>query len=324
MLPGFTVEAGSQFQAAIDLDLVNAQSNAIDNVYDYSGNRIQKSYTTGLKRYYIRGVGGKTLAVLDENGAELFYNLRGLDLLGQYDVATGAKVYFLKDHLGNIRVTVDDNGNVMGYNDYYPFGLQMPRRIYNGGLANNLYKYSSKELDEESNLDWYSFGARFYDPEIARWHVTDPAGQSFSPYSYVGNSPLINVDPDGRRFHDKIGDFLDNTLGAGLRFVGGGIHNYFEGRYQSNAPGFYFSPNPGIITDNGIPFGLASENVPGLQLPRTGPCLPGVGTCTGEVGLKAQSILNSLRGGVGLNAPGLVDGEFETDGFSGPSIISSV
>ncbi len=58
------------------------------------------------------------------------------------------KDYYLKDHLGNICVTVDENGDVKGYNDYYPFGLQMPQRSSTGAIPNDMYKFSGKELDE--------------------------------------------------------------------------------------------------------------------------------------------------------------------------------
>jgi len=111
------------------------------------------------------------------------------------------KYYYLKDHLGNIRVTIDEEGDVVGYDDYYPFGLQMPGRTYNLSLTNDIYKYSGKELDEENNLDWYYFGARYYDPAIARWLQVDPLASkypSLSPYNYVSNNPLNAIDPDGR------------------------------------------------------------------------------------------------------------------------------
>ncbi len=110
------------------------------------------------------------------------------------------KYFYLKDHLGNIRVTVDENGDVKGYNDYYPFGLRMPGRSMNNALATDMYKYSSKELDEENGINWYYFGARYYDPMIGRWWSVDPLADkyiSLSPYNYVENNPLNLFDPNG-------------------------------------------------------------------------------------------------------------------------------
>jgi RHS repeat-associated protein len=63
-----------------------------------------------------------------------------------------------------------------------------------------LYKYSGKERDFEANIQWYYFGARYYDPEIGRWVSVDPlAGKypSFTPYNYVLNNPLNAIDPNG-------------------------------------------------------------------------------------------------------------------------------
>jgi len=114
--------------------------------------------------------------------------------------------FYIKDHLGNIRVTLDEQGSVVGYDDYYPFGMQMGGRSYNQGLEDNIYKYSSKELDEEQltggKLDWYYFGARYYDPDIGRWLRVDPMADKFpdiTPYHYTHNNPLNKIDPDGRR-----------------------------------------------------------------------------------------------------------------------------
>jgi RHS repeat-associated protein len=121
--------------------------------------------------------------------------------------------------LGNIRVTIDDDTSVVGYNDYYPFGKQMPERCMNNANSEDVYKFSGKELDEEYDLDYYYFGARYYDPAIGRWMVVDPlAGKypSYSPYNYALNNPINIFDPDGR----DITIVIDRTRDNGTTTMG--------------------------------------------------------------------------------------------------------
>jgi len=102
--------------------------------------------------------------------------------------------YTLTDHLGNNRVTFDQVNGKTSEDDYYPFGLNVPK------LANstNLYLYNKKELQQE--LSEYDYGARFYDPVIARWTTVDPLAEKnrrFSPYDYGNDNPIRNIDRDG-------------------------------------------------------------------------------------------------------------------------------
>ena len=110
--------------------------------------------------------------------------------------------YVLRDHLGNGRVwftDADGDGEVgasevVGREDYYPFGLGL-----GGAGAGRRYRYNGKELNEELGL--YDYGARWYDPAVARWGQIDPLADEYapvSPYNYVLNNPLIFIDPDGR------------------------------------------------------------------------------------------------------------------------------
>jgi RHS repeat-associated protein len=127
-----------------------------------------------------------------------------------------AKKYYLKDHLGNIRVTIDANGVVKAYDDYYPFGLQMTGRTYVSGLNNPIYKYSSKELDEENDLDWYYFGARYYDPGICRWLSLDPVANGqlwITPYHYCQINPINRIDLDGKWSEGNHNIIIDRAFG---------------------------------------------------------------------------------------------------------------
>lgn len=62
------------------------------------------------------------------------------------------------------------------------------------------YKYNSKELERLLALDWYDYGARWYDPVLARWHAVDPLAEKYpdiSPYVYCNNNAVNAVAPDG-------------------------------------------------------------------------------------------------------------------------------
>ena len=68
-----------------------------------------------------------------------------------------------------------------------------------GATSRNEHLYNSKELVDELGLNWYHYGARYYDVALARWVEMDPADEFHSPYAYVGNDPVNLTDPDGRQ-----------------------------------------------------------------------------------------------------------------------------
>ena len=76
---------------------------------------------------------------------------------------------------------------------HVPLGLQI-------GLKDK-YLFNGKELQEDFGLYQYDFGARTYDPQLARWFSVDPMAhlrEWVSPYNFVQNNPINRIDPDGR------------------------------------------------------------------------------------------------------------------------------
>lgn len=49
-------------------------------------------------------------------------------------------------------------------------------------------------------MNLYDYGARFYDPQLGRFHTQDRFAEKyfdFSPYQYGGNNPISHIDFQG-------------------------------------------------------------------------------------------------------------------------------
>lgn len=97
--------------------------------------------------------------------------------------------YVIKDHLGSTRAVVDGT-TVTGY-DYSAFGS-----ILAPVTPNTNYMYTGQEYDKTSGL--HNYKARMYDSDLMRFYGMDPAGELATPFSYVGNNPLVRRDPSGK------------------------------------------------------------------------------------------------------------------------------
>jgi RHS repeat-associated protein len=112
-------------------------------------------------------------------------------------------VYYHGDHLGSSRQMSNANAYPMWEATYLPYGQEAA--VAGGSSTSvNHYKFTGKERDGESGLDY--FGARYYASAHGRFVGSDPGAlgirhalnpQKWNRYSYTLNNPLKFVDPNG-------------------------------------------------------------------------------------------------------------------------------
>ncbi|WKN43207.1 RHS repeat-associated core domain-containing protein [Tunicatimonas pelagia] len=98
-------------------------------------------------------------------------------------------------------MTTGTQPTIVQSNDYYPFGLTHTQPLND---PTNKYLHQGKEWQDEFGLGVYDFMYRAYDPAVGRTWQQDPHAESYdnlSPYSWVGNNPISNIDPDGRDWY---------------------------------------------------------------------------------------------------------------------------
>ncbi len=113
--------------------------------------------------------------------------------------------FYHPDHLGSTSWVTDEAGRVREHVLYFPYG-SVWRDAKNDAEGSpprtQALLFTGKEYDQETG--YYYFGARYYDPQVARWLSVDPMpigeetdGFRLSLYAYVRWSPLTLLDPDG-------------------------------------------------------------------------------------------------------------------------------
>src|SRR6266481_2286103 len=111
--------------------------------------------------------------------------------------------YYHGDQIGSSRVMTSGGGWPVWQGTMLPYGEE-----YNPQITTNHYKFTGKERDSESGLDY--FGARYYGSGLGRFITPDWAAkaaavpyaefadpQSLNLYTYVRNVPTTRYDADG-------------------------------------------------------------------------------------------------------------------------------
>ena len=109
--------------------------------------------------------------------------------------------------------------NVKSYQNYYPFGMVMPGRSYQGSDGYR-YGFQGQEQDDEVKGDGnsVSFKYRVHDPRIGRFLSQDPLAINYpwnSPYSFAENKVIQFIELEG----------LEVYLSKAQRQEYGGLNN---------------------------------------------------------------------------------------------------
>jgi len=194
--------------------------NRIKNVdatsaYTYDGEAQRVKKLMGENTRFVYGIGGKLVAEFD--GAtgvlkkEYIYGAGGLvaTIVPNAQAGSGTQ-YTTSDNLGSPRVVTNASAAVVSRYDYMPFGEELGAGV--GGRSSGIgygaadgirKKFTGYERDTETGLDYAQ--ARYFsstqgrftsaDPLLASAKPADP--QSWNRYSYVGNNPMVFIDPSG-------------------------------------------------------------------------------------------------------------------------------
>lgn len=243
-------------------------------IYDGDGRRVKKN--AGAVGLYWYDSNGNVLDETAGNGSltseYVYFNNKRI---ARRDANNGSVHYYFSDHLGSESVVTDAVGTMsvcpasnspMNYtstptgeeeSDFYPYGGEMQLCT----RSPQHYKYSGKERDGESSLDY--FGARYFSSALGRWMSPDWAEKvepvpyvklddpkTLNLYSHVQNNPSSRFDNDG---HATI-EIRYTTLGhvAGISWNHAylvvtdtnGARTYFRAGPSAGAAGFSRSSGP--------------------------------------------------------------------------------
>ena len=204
-----------------------------------------------------------------------------LNLTGEIGAASGDQRHYTHVYDGTkLRAVIDgDTGTVVEASDYYPFGKRIqvtapvsepiggsqyaaepavapvaqaaPATSVASTSSPNRWHFSGKENQSflGASIPFLDFGARMYNPAIARWTAADPLSEKYygiSPYVYCLGNPIVNIDVKG----DSVRVYIE-TVGLGHTWISAGEGDemvvYTYGRYDHTYKGNALSDGPGVL-----------------------------------------------------------------------------
>ncbi len=177
--------------------------------YDGAGNRLEAT-RDGVVTRYAYDINGNLIAEADANNTITRYYIHGAGLMAM--VTTGNDLYcYHFDATGHTVALTDADKQTVNSYAYSPFGALA------GGTEAipQPFKFVGQHgvMNEPNGL--YYMRARYYDPRVGRFISEDPLGfdgGDVNLYAYVGNSPVMLVDPWGLCSESTWGNSFEESL----------------------------------------------------------------------------------------------------------------
>lgn len=254
-------KSGTTTKYSYDAENHLVQAGTTTFAYDYTGRRIKKQVVGGPTIYYVApyyqvaifpdGSQQHTKHLCGKAGAIVSVTtVDGGTPPAYKGVAAPGVFYNHPDRLGSTVRQTDSRGNLASSLTYDAFGDILSIT----GADTVPAMFTGKEWDDSTSL--YYFGARYYDPSIARFLTADdrtggPMGfrDVFNPYAYCLNDPVNNVDPLGHSIssffhgvgnvagkfghdlehlvHNRVFQLVTSYIVDGVLIVGGGTTLFF-------------------------------------------------------------------------------------------------
>jgi RHS repeat-associated protein len=170
--------------------------------YDVTGKRLQAT-RNGVVTRYIYDASGNLLAEADGSNNIIRYYIHGAGLLGAVTPSNQLYCYHF-NATGHAMAMTDATQTVVNKYSYDAYGTVTNQQE----TVTQPFKYVGQLGVMAEPNGFYYMRARYYDPQVGRFISEDPIGFDGGDenlYAYVGNNPVMGVDPSGL----KAGDWWD-------------------------------------------------------------------------------------------------------------------
>ena len=181
--------------------------------YDGDGNRVKADFGAGSVTVYVGAYYEQTTSGASTTITK-YYQAGGQRVALRVN---GVLRWLAADHLGSTSITADGvSGARIAELRYKPWG----ETRYTWGATPTQRRFTGQVLDSVAG-GLYFYNARYYDPSLGRFTqadtiVPEPGNpQALNRYSYVGNSPVSETDPDGHCW-PVCTALIGGAIGAGI------------------------------------------------------------------------------------------------------------